>query len=114
MDNTQGNLRSLQQEFPDMTQSVLGDVLQVYQGNKQAASAALVGIKNETQRENDKKLMELRELFPLASEKLCKEILVSTNWDVELAILPMFNKIEEAKQQTRKEKEQELIKKKRS
>jgi DNA-binding protein Fis len=107
----QDSLKSLQEDFPDMSQSVLGDILGTYKGDKQAAAAALGGIDQETRRQQESKIKELREAFPFASEKDCKDVLASVNWDVEAAIAPMFNKGEEIKQRLRKEKESELEKK---
>jgi glycerol-3-phosphate cytidylyltransferase-like family protein len=101
----------LQEEFPDMSQSIIGDILNTCKGDRAAAAAALGGIDKETKIENDKKIKELRELFPFASEQDCKEVLASTNWDVEAAIVPLFNRGEELKQKARKEKEADLVRK---
>jgi len=103
--------KSLQEEFPDMSQSIIGDVLNVYKGDRKAAAAALGGMDKETKMENEKKVKELRELFPFATEQDCKDILASVNWDVEAAIVPLFNRGEEVKQKARKEKEAELVRK---
>jgi len=104
-------IKSLKEDFPDMSQSVIGDVLGVYKGDKSAAAVALGGIDGETKRENEKKIKELRDLFPFATDQMCKEILTSTNWDVEAAIVPLFTKGEELKKKTRKEKGVKIAKK---
>jgi hypothetical protein len=104
-------IKSLKDNFPDMTQSVIGDVLGIYKGDAKAAAAALGGIDTETKKENDKKIKELQGLFPSASEQMCKEVLNSTNWDVEAAIAPLFTKCDEQKHKTRKEKKAKAIKK---
>jgi len=111
MEDRNKAIDTLRRDFPDMTQSIIGDVLGVYKGNMQAAARALGGIDDESKKENDKKIKELKELFPFAREKDCEEVLISTNWDVEAAIVPMFNKGDEIKQRTRKEKEVQVEKK---
>jgi len=103
-------IKSLKEDFPDMSQSVIGDVLGVYKGDKSAAAVALGGIDGETKRENEKKIKELRDLFPFATDQMCKEILTSTNWDVEAAIVPLFTKGEELKKKPAKRKASRLPK----
>jgi len=88
------DLQSLQEEFPDMTQSVLGDILKSYSNDKKKAAQALRGIDEDVQMEKEKKIKELQSIFPKFQREDIISQLESTNWDVECAIPPLIIKME--------------------
>jgi len=49
------NIQNLQNQFPEMTQSVLGDVLKTCNNDSDKAAKALRGIEQETKLQNEKK-----------------------------------------------------------
>jgi len=112
-------IKKLQTEFPDLSQSVLGDVLTTYKNDKEKAASALRGIGEDMKRENEKKIKELQDLFPNLSREIIAQTLESTKGDVESTIAPLFNKSEEITQNEKKKvdvahkkkKEQEVSKK---
>jgi len=96
-------VQSLQKEFPDMTQSMLGDILTTYNNDSKKAAEALRNIENENKKEEQKKKNELKELFPTLPEKVIVDALKVANWNVEEAIVPLFNKAEELKQKEKQD-----------
>eukprot|EP01118_Nematostelium_gracile_P013362 TRINITY_DN502_c0_g1_i1.p1 TRINITY_DN502_c0_g1~~TRINITY_DN502_c0_g1_i1.p1 ORF type:complete len:669 (-),score=243.04 TRINITY_DN502_c0_g1_i1:82-2088(-) len=94
-----GSIQGLQRDFPDMSQSTIGDILREYKGDKAAAAAALGGINQTTKQENDKKIEELRSAFPDASVQDCREVLQSVDWNVDAAIEPLFNLMKDPRHQ---------------
>lgn len=97
------DLVKLQKEFPDLTQSVLGDVLSTYQNDKEQAAVALRGISEELKKENDKKIAELKEMFPTLSNQIIGEELDKCKGNVDNAIAPLFSKTQELQKKEKKE-----------
>lgn len=104
------DLVKLQKEFPDLTQSVLGDVLSTYQNDKEQAAVALRGISEELKKENDKKIAELKEMFPTLSNQIIGEELDKCKGNVDNAIAPLFSKTQEM--QKKEKKKQDAIQRK--
>ncbi len=80
-----------------MTQSVLNDVLTTYKDPTKARDA-LRGINDEHQKENQRKIDELKQVFPDLPEQIIRAALESNDWNVDSAIVPLFNKSEEQRQ----------------
>jgi len=111
---TQRQIEELQEEFPDMTMSMLGDVLKNYGNNAQRASQALKGFTDTQQADKERKIKELEEMF---KDKLPRDFIIRTlesaDYDVDSAILPLFNKCEEIVQESKRKQELEKKKEKR-
>jgi len=61
----ENTIRSLKEDFPDMKQSILNDILDTCKGDKEAASNALRGIDGETKKENEKKNKRTQTTFSI-------------------------------------------------
>jgi hypothetical protein len=91
-------IHQLQQQFPDISQSMLGDILTTYQQDTKKAAEVLRSIDEDTKREQQKKINELKELFPGLPERAISQCLEEAKGDVDAAIVVCFNKVEEVKQ----------------
>jgi len=105
-------MQSLQEQFPDMTQSVLGDVLNNYSNNTERASAALKEISEEQRREKTKKVHDLKITFPNLPEELIAKVLEDSKWNEEDALVPLFHLSEEKAREAKRLEQQEAQKQK--
>jgi len=115
------DIQKLQSEFPDLSQSVLGDVLNTYKNDKDRAANALRGISDELKQENNKKIQELKEMFPSLPLEVISTELEACKGDVDATIAPLFSRAQEQQQkekkkiddeQRRKQKEEEIKRRK--
>jgi len=104
-------LVKLQQEFPDMSQSVLGDILSTYSNDSRKAIQALRGLNEQESAENEKRIKELEDMFKNLSREFIVDSLKQANWNVDAAILPLFNKSDEKIQEEKRRIETERRKK---
>jgi hypothetical protein len=81
---------------------MLGDVLKTYNNDERGASEALKGISKQLETEQDKKIKELQEMFPKLRKKTIQKTLQANQWDVEAAVLPLFNELEKIKEAERR------------
>jgi len=90
-------IHSIQKEFPelDLTQSVLADVLQANRNNKKKTVEVLRSMNTEMRNEKELKIKELQEQFSCLSRDIIVAALESVKWEVEEAIIPLFNKMQE-------------------
>ncbi len=90
------------EENIDMTASLWGDLLKGCKGDKQKAQQMLKGMKKqneeEKQREKDRKVREVEVNFPDLPKETIAEVLSENDWDVERAILPLFEAAEKERQ----------------
>lgn len=100
-------IESVQKEFPDLSESTIGDVFRTNKNDKRAAVNALRGIEEQDKKDKERKIGELQEMFPAIPRQGIQAILEENNWDIESAIVPLFNFME----QKGKEKEKEERKK---
>jgi len=106
-------LNKLQKEFPelDLTQSALNDVLKYHDNDRHKAVEVIREMKHDLQREKEQKIQELKDQFTALSTEEIVSTLELVNWDVDAAILPLFNKLEQLEQvraeQRRKQREEE-------
>jgi len=103
------DLKSLQEEFPDVSQSTLGDILNAY---KNDASKVKATLKGEEEREQKKKISELKQMFSTLPEDVIVRALKTAQWEVDDAIIPLLHEKEEREREERK-KEQQKTKKRR-
>jgi chromatin segregation and condensation protein Rec8/ScpA/Scc1 (kleisin family) len=97
----------------ELTQSMWGDVLKQCGGDKDKAKDLLRGMEDqEKEKDRERKLRELEGNFPDTPKEIILKVLSDNNWDVEAAILPLFEYVEQQKQ-AEKEREREQQQKKR-
>jgi len=89
------DIQNLQSEFPDLSQSTLGDVLNTYQNDKLQATEALRQISDQLKKENEQKVQELHEMFPSLSLDVIVHELQGCQGSVDAAIAPLFGKVQE-------------------
>jgi len=85
-------MEDLRQEFPDLTQSFVRDVLRSVEGDENQAKIILNRFTNNDdpdEEEIQKKLKELENFLPLGRDVLVL-VLKENKWDVEKAIVPLF------------------------
>lgn len=92
------DVSNLQRDFPDLTQSMLSDVLKTYGNDARKAKQALTGFDEDVKREQDKKVRDLHSSFPLLPEELVRATLEGNNWDSEASVVPLIYKSEEYQQ----------------
>lgn len=102
------NIDSLQKEFPDLSQSMLGDVLSTCQNDKKQATKALRQINEDIKREHDGKIREAQESFPNLPREIIEATLREAQWNIENALVPLLEKVEEYEKQ-RKIAQQEAV-----
>jgi len=108
------DIQNLHEKFPDLTQSVLGDVLTTYQNNKELAIEALEGISEELKRETAEKLKEMTEMFPEIGVDVIQRELEKAGGNVDLAIMPLFTYNEELQKKQKKRINKQQKKKKKT
>jgi len=96
-------MANLASEFPDMTQSVIGDVLSTYSNNIENATAALTLIRESQKEDEQRKIDELKLMFMSLPEEVIRKALKESSWSVESAIVPLFSYTEEQKRNEQKE-----------
>lgn len=97
----------------ELTQSMWGDVLKQFDGDKEKARALFRGMEEqENEKAKERKLRELETNFPGTPKELIAKVLAENGWDVEAAILPLFEHIEKQRQ-AEKEREREELNRKR-
>jgi len=89
-----------------LTKSTFEDLLKQCKGNKEAADALAKQMQADVQAENvarqNKKILELKNNFADLSDQEIRKVLDENQWDVDAAILPLFELT-----QKKKEKEEE-------
>jgi len=97
-------MEDLRQEFPDLTQSFVRDVLRSVEGDENQAKIILNRFTNNDdpdEEEIQKKLKELENFLPLGRDVLVL-VLKENKWDVEKAIVPLFSLLEEKQKEERR------------
>jgi len=107
------DIQNLQSEFPDLSQSTLGDVLNTYQNDKLQATEALRQISDQLKKENEQKVQELHEMFPSLSLDVIVHELQGCQGSVDAAIAPLFGKVQELDMSKQKKARLQQKKKKR-
>ncbi|PRP85070.1 hypothetical protein PROFUN_07254 [Planoprotostelium fungivorum] len=99
--------QQLHLQFPDLSQSTVADILSA-NGNDSFKTVGVLKDMNDTVKtEQEVKIREMSDLFPNIKIKIIREVLTENNWDVEAAILPLFNRGEEQKAQEKKRQEEQ-------
>jgi len=116
----QPNYEEIKKYFPsDVTQSVINDIWKQSKGDKEQVIKVGKGMADEIEEENKKvrqrKIQELRGNFKDLSEKTIEQALQENQWDVEKAIIPLFDIMQKQFEEERKKdsalrKEQERLK----
>lgn len=99
-------MSDLQKDFPDLSQSVIGEVLKNVSNNQVEATKILQTLSDPKAEERELKINELQQQFPLSKQEII-QALESVNWDYDEVIVPLFNKFEETQRNIKKMKEEE-------
>ena len=103
----------MEQDIPaELTQSMWADVLKQVGGDKEKAKGLFKGMEEqENEKAKERKVRELEANFPDTPKELIVKVLAENNWDVELAILPLFERVEQQRQAEKEHERQEQAKK---
>ena len=104
---------NMEQDIPtELTQSMWADVLKQVGGDKEKAKGLFKGMEEqENEKAKERKVRELEANFPDTPKELIVKVLAENNWDVELAILPLFERVEQQRQAEKEHERQEQAKK---
>lgn len=92
---------NLKQEFPDLNESVIGQVLTSCKNDERQAKAILEDMGESKEKERHL-VKELKTSFPNLSEKIIYDVLKQCDWNVEEAIVPLVHKSEELERERKK------------
>merc|ERR1711988_987147 len=95
--------RQLERAFPDMAQSMIGDILKQVEGNADVAQNLLSDLhkqaEDQKQKEFDDKVNELEQNFGSLGRNKIIEVLTENNWDVDSCIAPLFNLLQQQQEE---------------
>jgi len=93
------DVQRLQEEFPDLSESVIDGALHACDQNASKTASVLRVIKEQENTEKQQRISELKDLFPEIPENEIIEELNVARGNVDTAIVPLFNRSEALKQQ---------------
>jgi len=102
---------------PDITKSMMVDVLRQCKGDKEQAKEIAKGmagaVDNENQKIQERKIKELKETFAELGEEDITAVLTQNGWDVDTAIMPLLTLMEKKQSEDKKQKQQQKNQKER-
>eukprot|EP01117_Protostelium_nocturnum_P020923 TRINITY_DN974_c0_g1_i1.p1 TRINITY_DN974_c0_g1~~TRINITY_DN974_c0_g1_i1.p1 ORF type:complete len:682 (-),score=268.06 TRINITY_DN974_c0_g1_i1:225-2270(-) len=104
--------KNLQQQFPDLSQSTVHDVLEGCNNDANAARKTLSDMNDQEKREQEAKIREVSGMFDKLKIKDVKKVLEANKWNIETSLVDLFN-LSEKKADRRGKKERQLAEQKR-
>eukprot|EP01087_Luapelamoeba_hula_P020015 TRINITY_DN6733_c0_g1_i1.p1 TRINITY_DN6733_c0_g1~~TRINITY_DN6733_c0_g1_i1.p1 ORF type:complete len:693 (+),score=155.43 TRINITY_DN6733_c0_g1_i1:100-2178(+) len=95
-------------DFPaDLTQSMWGDVVKQCGGDAAKARAMWTGVSEENDRaEKDRKIRTLANNFPTLDKGIIEEHLAANDWDVDAAVLPLWQVVEKIRDDEKRRRDE--------